>query len=119
MKALVTLSKKMRIIRRVVRLSLRPAVARTRLFSTLKPKLIQRRFLATNTELDDETRAMLNQERFVEEVDVVIVGGGPSGLSAAIKIRQLAQQQDKDIRVLVVEKGSEVGKFCKEQILIL
>jgi electron-transferring-flavoprotein dehydrogenase len=48
--------------------------------------------------------------RVSEEVDVCIVGAGPSGLSAAIKLRQaaLAAGQD-DFRVLLVEKGSEVG----------
>ena len=41
--------------------------------------------------------------------DVVIVGAGPSGLSAAIRIKQLAAQQDKDVSVVVLEKGSEAG----------
>jgi len=43
------------------------------------------------------------------EFDVVIVGAGPSGLSAAIRLRQLAEETGRDITVCVVEKGSEVG----------
>jgi electron-transferring-flavoprotein dehydrogenase len=48
-------------------------------------------------------------ERESMEFDVVIVGAGPSGLSAAIRLRQLAGENGREISVCVIEKGSEVG----------
>jgi electron-transferring-flavoprotein dehydrogenase len=48
-------------------------------------------------------------ERESMEFDVVIVGAGPSGLSAAIRLRQLAEEKGREISVCVIEKGSEVG----------
>jgi flavin-dependent dehydrogenase len=59
-------------------------------------------------------------ERFVDQADVVIVGGGPAGMSAAIRLKQLAEQNSKELRVCLVEKSAEIGEFNfnREELLL-
>jgi len=53
--------------------------------------------------------AMTLPEREAMEFDVVIVGAGPAGLSAAIRLMQCAQEAEQELTVVVLEKGSEAG----------
>lgn len=76
--------------------------------------LLARRGMATIADATPEERAaadeLLLEPREADEVDVCIVGGGPAGLAAAIRLKQLDNEQGSgELRVIVLEKAPDMG----------
>ena len=57
-------------------------------------------------------------ERESMEVDVLIIGGGPAGLSAAIRLMQLSQEKGEELSVIVLEKGGEIGAHILSGVVV-
>jgi electron-transferring-flavoprotein dehydrogenase len=73
-------------------------------------KGVQTRSIQSSASLWNENLDLNTIERVSDEVDVCIIGGGPAGLSAAIRLKQLEQEKGKEVRIVVIEKGSEIGE---------
>ena len=55
----------------------------------------------------------VNYKESIGDYDVAIVGAGPSGLAAAIHLKKLSSQYEKDLKICVFEKAAEVGQYSK------
>merc|ERR1712193_313633 len=98
---------KKKMLRHIIRRSLSTSIPRTKIITThpfQKPRENDERWSVIVEDEDVWTR-------YEDEVDVAIVGGGPSGLAAAIRLKQLANDAglDEDFRVCVIEKAANIG----------
>ncbi|KAF4454557.1 electron-transferring-flavoprotein dehydrogenase [Fusarium austroafricanum] len=94
-------------------ISARSSISRrtaTAVWPTTRVPMASRAFSTTSRLRDDEDFDPASVERESDEVDVCIVGAGPAGLSAAIRLKQLANEAgNEDFRVLVLEKAGDLG----------
>lgn len=69
--------------------------------------------------MTEDQQAVLTEERAVDKVDVCIVGGGPAGLVAAIKLKQLDNEKGSgELRVVVLEKAPDMGSHIVSGVIL-
>ena len=54
----------------------------------------------------------MTEEREKIDFDILLVGGGPAGLAAAIRLMQLAKEKGMELEVALIEKGAEIGSHA-------
>lgn len=80
-----------------------------RCLTTTKPNCVVTTHYKSIDRSKDERWKDIDMERVVDETDILIVGGGPAGLATAIKLKQLANENGKELRVCLIEKAAEIG----------